>query len=102
MIYYKGRHLATDYFQGSAFNKTRRADGKTINEPRDPVAADVLACLLADIQGGDLSFENWCGEYGFDVDSRKSYTVWTQCLAMAPKVRALLGSEFEIFQSAEH
>src|SRR6478609_4379590 len=45
----------------------------SINDRRalnDPSAYDVLACLSGDINCRD-TFEEFCGDYGYDPDSRK-------------------------------
>jgi hypothetical protein len=41
---------------------------------REPTAEDVLDCLASDASGYENagSFEEWCGEYGYDTDSRKA------------------------------
>src|SRR4051812_7060666 len=39
-----------------------------------PEVQDVLDCLASDAAGyeGARSFEEWCGDYGYDTDSRKA------------------------------
>jgi hypothetical protein len=39
---------------------------------RAPTVADVLGCVMDDASGADELFESWCGEYGYDTDSRKA------------------------------
>jgi len=44
-----------------------------------PQAADVLYCLLLDMQAHDYSFEGWCGDLGYDTDSRKAKLIYKAC-----------------------
>jgi hypothetical protein len=62
----KGRRSFVVYFsQGSGHNT-------------EPTITDVLDCLASDIAGlqGAGSFEEWCGEYGYDTDSRRAFTTY--------------------------
>ncbi len=44
-----------------------------------PDELDVLHSLLLDASCSDQSFEDWCGEFGYDTDSRKAETTWKEC-----------------------
>ena len=58
----------------------------------DPV--DVFGSLLSDASALDHStFEDWAGDYGYDVDSRKAEKIYRACLEIALKLRAALGDE---------
>jgi hypothetical protein len=57
-------------------------------------SADVLHSLLLDASVLDAGgFENWAGDYGFDLDSRKAEKMYQACLEIALKLRAGLGDE---------
>jgi hypothetical protein len=86
---YQGRSFTTPFFQGSAHTK-------------EPTAADVLSCVCMDASFGEQSFEDFCSDLGYDPDSRKAEQTWKTCVRMAPKVRRLLGKDFEMFANAEH
>jgi hypothetical protein len=86
---YQGRSLTTSFFQGSA-HKTA------------PSAADVLACLASDARSGEESFEDFCGSFGYDADSRKAHTTWKACAKMTKQLRRLLGDAFDAVADAEH
>jgi hypothetical protein len=65
---------------------------------RMPEAADVLDCLASDAAGIENAqgFEDWCSEYGYDVDSRKAERIYKTCQRQASKLKAFLGeSEYE-------
>lgn len=86
---YQGRRFTVPFFQG-------------MGHTDDPTAADVVSCLTSDARGGEESFETFCGDYGYDVDSRKAHAVWRQCARIAPRLRRLLGADFDVFANAEH
>jgi hypothetical protein len=88
---YRGRSLTTPFFQGPAIE-------------HEPTPADVLYCLLADVSGFEnaRSFEDWCGDYGYDTDSRKAEKTWKAIEKQVPKLRRLLGDDFDAFVGAEH
>lgn len=74
--------MIVPYFQGSAHTAL-------------PTAADVLDCLASDISGLDNAggFYHWCGEYGFDTDSRKATDIYETILRQSRELRALLGAD---------
>lgn len=43
------------------------------NTGSEPSAYDVLACITKNDPG---TFENFCGEYGYDIDSRKAEKIY--------------------------
>lgn len=89
-LLYQGRTMGpVDFFTGSGIKET-------------PGAADVLSCLISDAYSGELSFEDFCAELGFDEDSRKAERTWKQCAAYTGHVRHLLGDDFDVFAEAEH
>lgn len=60
-----------------------------------PKAADVLDCLASDAASvaNARNFEDWCAEYGYDIDSRKAERTYNVCLEQADKLKAFLGIE---------
>lgn len=79
----RGRRRMTVYFSmGSALT-------------REPSAEDVLNSLSLDSAGVDnaRSFEEWCGEYGYDIDSRKAERTYRVCQRQAEKLQQFLGME---------
>lgn len=86
---YKGRQLTVDYWMGQALT-------------REPDAASVLSSLLLDASACDQSFEEWCGEFGYDTDSRTAESTYQQCVKIGNKLQAFLGDDYEEFRSAEN
>lgn len=60
---------------------------------REPTVAEVLDCLASDASGIEnaRSFEDWCGEYGYDVDSRKAEKTFKVCQRQANQLKRFLG-----------
>lgn len=60
---------------------------------RDPTVADVLSCLISDASGSDQSFADWCGDLGYDTDSRSAERVYKDCQREARRLRRFLGDD---------
>jgi hypothetical protein len=76
------KRMTTPYSMGSAHTG-------------EPKAADVLWCLVQDAHSYDnaSSFEEWCGDYGYDTDSRKAERIYTAVKRSAAKVKQFLGPD---------
>lgn len=85
---YRGRRLTVPFFCGSMAG--------------EPTAADVVSSLILDARCGEYDFDEFCRELGYDSDSRKAEKTWKACQAVAPKIRSLLGDDFEAFAEKEH
>lgn len=70
--------LTVPFSQGSAHTKA-------------PTAIEVLGCLASDASGSDESFEDWCGNLGYDADSRKAKKTYDSCRKQTAKLKAFLG-----------
>jgi hypothetical protein len=59
---------------------------------KTPTAYDVLSCI-----GSDLScpttFEDFCGEYGYEQDSRKAMATFKRCATFGEKLQAFFDTE---------
>jgi hypothetical protein len=66
-----------------------------LEESRKPIfpdSCDVLYSLASDASALDSpTYEDWAGEFGYDVDSRKGESIYRACLESALKLRAALG-----------
>jgi hypothetical protein len=62
-------------------------------EPEPPTVDEVLMSLAQDAQSLENSpvFEDWCGEYGFDTDSRKAEAVFRKVQDTSARLRKVLG-----------
>lgn len=87
-IRYARRQATFEFFQGA--------------HTKEPSAADVLACVVSDARSGELSFEEFCSDLGYDADSRMAEKTWNTCKRNGRKVRRLLGESFEDFANSEH
>jgi len=59
-----------------------------------PRLEDVLYSLVLDASVLDSpTYEDWAGEFGYDVDSRKGEATYRACLEIALKMRAILGND---------
>ena len=61
----------------------------------EPDAEDVLDCLASDAAGieNTRNLEEWCGEYGYDADSRKAEKTYKLCQKQAKDLKRFLGEE---------
>lgn len=66
-----------------------------------PKVHDALCNLQADARFGDMSFEDFCDEFGESSDSRKAYATWEACRDACFAMRKLFGAEFDAFMSCE-
>lgn len=67
----------------------------SLNDKKDwraPTPYDVLACISGDVHCPD-TFEDFCGEYGYDQDSRKAERVFRRCTKLAKRLRAFFTAD---------
>lgn len=81
VLHYKGRRLTVDFWTGSMAG--------------EPTAKDVIDCLTSDTYLGEQNFDEFCGDLGYDRDSRKAFETWRSCQVQGRKVRKLLGDDFD-------
>ena len=55
--------------------------------PKKPVLDDVLYSLLMDSSACDMSFEDWCSDFGYETDSRKALQTYLDCQNNTHKLR---------------
>ena len=65
-----------------------------------PTACDVLACISGDIDCPH-TFGEFCGEYGYDQDSRKALALFQRCAAFSERLRAFFPNDDERVALAE-
>jgi hypothetical protein len=56
----------------------------------DPSADDVVETLTMDGYALSVSFEEWCGEYGYDTDSRNALATYRACRRLGERFARLL------------
>ncbi len=84
---------------------TRRSEGRAVrmttyfsmgygHNGKEPNVADVLDCLASDSSSADQSdFESWCGDLGYDQDSRKAEKTYKACQHAAQRLKNFLGAD---------
>lgn len=55
--------------------------------PAPPEILDVLASLKLDSEASNISFSNWCCEFGYNEDSRKDFNTYLLCQESGIKLR---------------
>lgn len=60
---------------------------KENSEPVAPHAADVLYSLILDGEADNMTFSEWCNEFGYDIDSTKADRIFDACRENARKLR---------------
>lgn len=58
----------------------------------EPQADSILECLQMDVCALDQDFEDWAGDFGYDLDSRKAERTYKATRALAEKLQRFLGS----------
>jgi hypothetical protein len=59
-------------------------------QKKQPNPAEVLASVCREGLDADESFESWCGNFGYEEDSRKAEAIYRQCTDNGKKARRLL------------
>jgi hypothetical protein len=62
-------------------------------KPQAPKIQDALYSLISDSSALETSFEYWCGDYGYNTDSRKAFEVYSACCENAKKINRLFNAE---------
>jgi hypothetical protein len=83
------RRMSVDFYGGSAV--------------RNPSAADVMSSLCLDANCGSNSFEDFCGELGYDADSIKALQMFKACQGIARRLLKFIGEQaMDEYRQAEH
>ena len=54
-----------------------------------------LYCFLSDALSGDLPWEEFCKDLGFNEDSRKDFKVWKECKKSLAKAQSVFSDVYE-------
>jgi hypothetical protein len=60
-----------------------------------PKLEQLLYCLFLDSSAHEVSFRDWCFEFGYDEDSIKAESIYDACIENYFKLRKALGSQYE-------
>lgn len=53
-------------------------------------------CFISDSIAGDLTFEEFCSELGYAIDSRKGEKIWKECGKSLNKSKQLFGDVYDV------
>lgn len=69
------------------------SQGMGIHE--EPDVCSVLDCLASDASGFENTgnYDDWCAEYGYEVDSRRAFRTYRAVERQAEKLEDFLGAE---------
>lgn len=76
-----GARMQVPFTQGAGFG------GKP------PTVDTVMESLVLDARGGEEDFDDFCSEFGYDVDSRKAHGVWKACQSIRERLPKVLTAE---------
>lgn len=62
-------------------------------QPRKPKISDVLHSVLLDCDAANMSFNDWCADYGYDNDSMKAFKTYQTCCEYAVYVKKAFTKE---------
>lgn len=85
-VHFDGRTIDTRWMQGTGITES------PVDRPDM-----VFDSLISDASTESDTFEDFCGEFGYDTDSRRAYATWELLNALRPKVIEFVGGvdEFE-------
>ena len=97
-LYFNDDKQCRDVFSITLVNKIHRFTfkfGQSINAStgsgdNKPTAYDVLAAIT---KYPTSYFEDFCSEFGYDVDSRKAYKIWRACEKEWLNIKLLFNEE---------
>jgi len=92
-----GNHLDTRY----GFKQMTTFFSQGIGIQGEPEIPGVLECLQGDCQSAEYSFEDFCGEFGYDQDSRKAFKTYKACGKIKSKLHKFLDADFYRFIKAD-
>lgn len=86
--------VARRSYEWSNYSSVQRKRWVKENErPVSPFAGAVLYCLLSDMLCANDTFEDWCGNLGYDTDSRKALQVYLSCQENGTKLRKVFNND---------
>lgn len=50
-----------------------------VSKAKAPTLDDVLYCLVSDADAAEMTFRDWCDNFGYDTDSRKAFDTYHAC-----------------------
>lgn len=63
---------------------------------------NAFRCFVDDAISGDMTFREFCGEFGYDEDSRRAEKTWKACKKSGEKLRRIYdGDIYDLINSLE-
>lgn len=94
-------HSTPVYKKGYSFAKRNKKpqDIKTIVYNSEmwvhvPTLESILNCLIMDAYCGEMSFSDFCDDFGYSNDSLKALDTYRACEENSRKIRAALGKDY--------
>ena len=92
-----GKTITTEYHTGKAHRKIGQIaipHRPTLHQwqqskPTQPKLVDVIHSIVLDADAANQTFEDWCGDCGYDPDSRKALDTYLACQAGALNLRSI-------------
>lgn len=78
---------------GHAKNADKRKLFGVELKPKMPKIRDILWCLVSDARAGEMLFEDFCNEFGYDSDSISALKIYSKCQETALKLRKAMKSK---------
>lgn len=82
-----------DITQRTIYGRRYLAALEAARKPQAPHAADVLHSLILDSSATEQSFGSWCGELGYDSDSRKAERTYRACQENSDNLRRVFSRD---------
>lgn len=60
-----------------------------------PTIEDLFYSLVMDSSASDETFSDWCGNFGYETDSRKALSIYEECQENAIKMRGLTSATLD-------
>lgn len=67
---------------------------------KDPTMLDVLSCLVMDEQASELTFEEFCSDFGYNSDSIKDKSIYDDVVTEGKKFRRFADGDIERLRKA--
>ena len=58
-----------------------------------PHPIDIIHCLLLDASAAEQTFDEWCGDFGYDTDIRKAEETYRACDDVGKRLYRVLGRD---------
>lgn len=69
---------------------------------KDPTVDDVMESVRLDCQSGELDFQDFCDEFGYDSDSRSAEKIHRACVKQRKGIERVMGDALEKFMQLDY